>query len=259
MDAPDIITASRTPAAETPVTGTTVTPWETAGSAPTFAATPDVSPEATETPVPEPLTVAIQELKYENEYIEVNILYPEISGMLDTALQEEINSDIRVKLEQRVDSMEERARSEEDAGFSYYIDAGFAVLRNDGTYLSVRESISYYGGGASSDFDSIFINIRNSLPGQRLALEGLFLPGTDYKSVINLKLKDMITADPYGSDYSFSPVTDGQWFYLKESELVIVYPRYDIAPGMDGEPEFAIPLFELGDILIPELCGSGGG
>jgi hypothetical protein len=234
------------------------TPTATLSAAATPTA-PEGTPVPTLTPKPEPLpdplTITERTLVYSNDYIYVNIRYPEISGMADEAAQSGINEQVYANLQDKAHEIE--SSSEEDAASSphaeYSIDSNYQIKRNDGGILSIRINISYYNGGANTGSDCAFINVINTNPAQQPALENLFAPGADYTTVLNERISTLIAADPYGSDYNFESVSSSQWYYLTDTSLVIVFERYTIAPGAAGEPEFAIPLSELSDILIPEL------
>lgn len=51
----------------------------------------------------------------------------------------------------------------------------------------------------------------------------------------------------------FQGIRDSQGFYLQDENLVIVFPKYEIAPGATGIPEFVIPLADLKDLLNENL------
>jgi hypothetical protein len=217
----------------------------------------DSEPEAAQTTVsagsaavPE---IAERELGYDNENIRVRIACPVISGMQDAELQKKINYGIYAALEERASSLENDAAENDTKAFKYYLESKFSAGRIDGKIVSVRVYIEFYAGGANTGSDYMFINLMNTQPGKELALADLFLPEADYTGAVNAKINALIENDRNGSDYWFSTVADGQWYYLTDTHLVIVFPRYEIAAGAGGEPEFAIKLEELSDILIPEL------
>lgn len=136
----------------------------------------------------------------------------------------------------------------------YDVSSSATVNRNDGTIVSLSVRIEYYSGGANTGSDSYFKTILNEASGQQLDIGNLFLLGTDYTSLLNGRVADMIDGDDsMRDDFTFTTIAADQWFYLTDTELVIVFPRYDIAPGVAGEPEFRIPLSSLSDVLIPQL------
>lgn len=241
---------------------TTATVLPTATSTLLAAATPTVvegTPVPTLTPKPEPLpdplTITERTLVYSNDYIYVNIRYPEISGMADTALQSDINEQVYAYLQDKAHDIESSSQedAESDPHAEYSLDSNYQIKRNDGGILSIRININYYNGGASTGSDCDFINVINTNPAQHPVLEDLFAPGVDYTTALNERISAVIAADPYGSDFNFESVSSSQWYYLTDTSLVIVFQRYSIAPGAVGEPEFSIPLAELSAILNTDI------
>ncbi len=227
-----------------------------AAPTPTAAeATPIPSPTPTSTPKPDPLTVTVRSLNYSNEYIYVNVRYPEISGMADGAAQSGINSQVYAYLQDMADDIEAgyKINNPDESFGTYTMETDYEVERNDGGILSIRINTIYYNGGASTATDCAFINVVNTTPVQQPALAGLFAPGTDYTTVLNQRISAMIAADEDMEVYDFRGISSSQWYYLTDTALVIVFGQYSIAPGADGEPEFAIPLAELAGTLNPDI------
>lgn len=251
------------PQTSQPVDTTTV-PMPTAEPTATLEPTSKPTPEPTAVPTPKPtpaptiesMVVVSQTLAFTNEYIEVSIVYPEISGMQDTAVQSEINNSVLVKLDTLAKSIEESSMNDTDdygEHDKFFAGAGFDVMRNDGTVLSVALDIYTFEGGAHSNTDSAFITVFNTNPAQRPALGDLFIDGTDYTTLINDEINRMIASNPEADMFTFWSITADQWYYLTDTQLVIVFPAFEIAPGAYGEPEFAIPLDSLSNTLVPQL------
>jgi hypothetical protein len=250
---------SATPeAVQTPAVIPTATTALSAAPTPTVAEatpTPTPTPVPTPTPKPEPLTVTGRSLVYSNEYIYVNVRYPEISGMADGAAQSGINSQVYAYLQDMAHDIEAgyKINNPDESFGTYTMESEYEVERNDGGILSIRINTIYYNGGASTGSDCAFINVVNTNPVQQPTLAGLFAPGTDYTTVLNQRVSAMIAADADSEVYDFSGISASQWYYLTDTALVLVFEQYAIAPGADGEPEFAIPLAELADMLNPDI------
>jgi len=211
-------------------------------------------PTAEQTAIPP--TVSARELDHSNDYIDVGITYPVISGMRDRAAQSAINERVYKDLKGRAQAIETQAR--EDAKQSglrvvYSMDAGFSMERNDGRVLSVQIDISTYEGGANMGTDSAFINVINAEEAFEPSFSELFVNGADYKSVINDKIRAQIASNPEGDMFDFTTVAPNQWYYLTDTALVVVFPRYAITPGVYGEPEFVIAFDKISDILITSV------
>ncbi len=217
---------------------------------PEVSGSPDVPAETEEPALP---VVSDRELSYENEYIEVSIHCPEISGMRDAAFQDDINEHAYTRMEGWAHQNEIEARDDTFSPGKHYFHSGFDVYRNDGNILSICERVEFYSGGANVGHEIIVFNLKNSAPGARMSLEDLFVPGTDYINEINDEIETLIAADPNGGDYSFDTVDNDSLFYITGADLVIAFAPYKIASGAEGEIDFNIPLSNFGNMLIPEL------
>ncbi|MFC5431816.1 RsiV family protein [Paraburkholderia denitrificans] len=51
------------------------------------------------------------------------------------------------------------------------------------------------------------------------------------------------------ADACFKSVSEGSQYYLTDTSVVLVFPKYSIAPGVDGDIEIPIHFKELGNIL----------
>lgn len=203
-----------------------------------------------------PVDISARTLDYSNDYIDVDITYPEISDMRDEAAQNAINDTVFNDLMSKAKAIETQA--EQDARESklrikYSMDAGFSVARNDGRLLSVQIDISTYQGGANVGTDSMFINVINKEEAIQPTFSKLFVDGADYTAVINEKINAQIASHPESEMFDFQTVSSDQWYYLTDTALVVVFPRYAITPGVYGEPEFVIPFDEISEFLIPDV------
>ena len=248
-------TAEGTPSS-TPETTPSATPETTATETPAMSPTPTetATPSPTPTPTPlKPLTVTEGKLTYGGTGVNVNITYPIISGMGDGLVQGNINDGVLGYLQGQAQEVESDASAAGGSHGTYTFSADYEVMRNDGMILWIFIRTSSYTGGANVGTDVAFVNIINTSPAQQPTLEELFTEGSGYAAVLNSKIKAQLAAMSDGDAYSFNSVSAHGGYYLTDTELVIVFPRYTIAPGAYGEPEFSIPLADLADILIPEL------
>lgn len=86
--------------------------------------------------------------------------------------------------------------------------------------------------------------------GQPLTLQDLL--GNNWQSMVNEEIAAQIQQQeqegvPYLIDEStFSGVTDQTKFYINDQhQIVIVFDKYEIAPGSSGRPEFVLPFTPL--------------
>lgn len=56
----------------------------------------------------------------------------------------------------------------------------------------------------------------------------------------------------HSSDTCFSSVTDDSQYYLTDTSLVLVFPKYSIAPGASGDLEVPITFKEIQNLLSPD-------
>ena len=83
--------------------------------------------------------------------------------------------------------------------------------------------------------------------GKELTL--LDLLGPDFKAIVNESVKDQMKQrmqdDPDASyfedELAFTTIPDDQGFYVNEAgHVVVVFPKYEVAPGYMGIQEFEI-------------------
>lgn len=84
-------------------------------------------------------------------------------------------------------------------------------------------------------------NLKNASAGQRVTLEDIL--GSNYKEKLDANILAQMRKDP--DQYfleEFKGTFTEQSFYIEKGELVIVFPKYSIAPGYVGSPEFRFNL-----------------
>lgn len=147
------------------------------------------------------------------------------------------------------------------------MDVTYRVVRNDGALLSIRFDGVLNAGGSGEYARTFTLDKRT---GAVLELADLFVPGADYVSVVSAEvLRQMVErVDAGEADYfvpggiwpasdCFTAIDPDQHFYIDEHDrLVIAFDKYEIGPGKDGAPEFAVPAEALAGILrTPTLLG----
>ena len=65
------------------------------------------------------------------------------------------------------------------------------------------------------------------------------------------EIKYWLEDDPFGV-YYLEPGENGNFYWNDDGDLVIVFNKYDAAPGFMGTPEFTVKKSVLGDSLVPE-------
>lgn len=170
--------------------------------------------------------------------------------------------DINKRMEEYVETLREKFFWYVARKYNGYVgmDSTYTTLRNDGELLIIRFETTLNVGGSSEYFRYFMLDMRT---GKVMELADLFTQDSDYVSVISSEILRQMTekvnageADyfiPGGiwheSDW-FKAIAPDQNFYLNnDNQLVIVFEKYEVAPGKEGVPEFTIPAEVLDGIL----------
>lgn len=197
----------------------------------------------------------------ENENRVINIKLPKIESSSRDDLENRINNEIRVKINTVVKEAEERAEEYRQAFLAtggseadwhpleIYVD--YEVKCNENNILSfvITKAESY----ASVYAEKYYYNI-DMETGRELKLSDML--GPDYieisNEIIKKSIEERMSTDEnamffgYGEDDSFAnmkfeTITDETKFYINENEqAVVVFDKYEIAPGYMGFVEFVI-------------------
>jgi hypothetical protein len=232
------------------------------------AGTADNKELAEEIPVSSTITdqnkidvVVAKEIKTEDELVAYNVQIPKVQGLKDALYQEKLNNIILNKALKDIEEVEAQAKelaiTAKKEGWEYrqhqiFID--FAVKSNDHILSFVINTYMYTGGANGiTRVDSYNIDTENSV---EVALKDLFKPGVDYKEIINKEILAQIKyqmeneeAAYFTGEWGFKTISEDQDYYIKDGNLVILFQKYDIAPGAMGTPEFKIPLSSLNSVL----------
>lgn len=184
----------------------------------------------------------------------VNVKVPALANTGNTVLENKINSEIQNK----IDLIVEEAKKRAEKYYHDYIAAG----NQASSFLPVEIIIDYSIKSNSDKIVSFVItNFENHTSvfeeknyynlnlttGETLHLKGLL--GENYKEIIDGQIYNQIKkrteSDPQQLFFTdigaFNGIKNNQHFYINENEkLVIVFDKYEIAPGYMGFPEFII-------------------
>ena len=142
---------------------------------------------------------------------------------------------------------------------SVYSD--FQVLHDSDRLLSIaiRTDISM---ASTNSFVKIYHLDKAS--GRMLELSDLFVPGSDYVSrlsgLVIEQMRQRMAQDESqayfidgGVDIDFERIRGDQSFYIDaDGDLVLVFDKYEAAPGYMGVVEFTIPRAQIQDLLSPD-------
>lgn len=197
--------------------------------------------------------VKIQEkvLSTTSKYLIADIKVPQLTGMLDKQYQDELNDIILshaekdlAQWEKDAAQMGKKAQANQQEFYPYTLNITYE-LKSDGTgnpagIISLMVITEGSEGGTSMPRIDTY-NVRNVAEAQLVTLSDLL--GANYKEKLDSDILAEIKKD---SDKYFLEEYKGtsveQSFYIDKGDLVIVFPKYSIAAGYVGSPEFRFSL-----------------
>lgn len=199
----------------------------------------------------------------ESKIIQVRL--PQIADTGNTDLERRINNEIRVKVDAAVDQARQNAKEMYDAYLStggdpaeyipldVHID--YEVKCSDADTLSFVITRSETRANVFTEYTFYNIDLET---GRELTLRDLL--GSDYRQVVTREVQrqmrermladpealyfgylDADTADPETAGERFDSIPEDQRFYINAAgNPVVVFEKYEIAPGYMGSQEFEI-------------------
>ncbi len=197
-----------------------------------------------------------KEIIKEDRLVKHNVQVPEIQGLANKAFEKELNGIIMAKALKDIEEVEKQAKEFETIAKKEGWDIRQYEIFIDYEVKTNREILSFivntymYTGGANgiTKVDTYNIDVKGS---KDLEIKDLFY-SDDYKEIINKEISVQIKkqmesgeVDYFTEEMGFKTISDDQDFYIEDNNLVILFKKYDIAPGYMGTPEFKIPLDTL--------------
>lgn len=191
------------------------------------------------------------------------VVAPEIKGMADLERQKSLNDYIKSVAYDIIDQFENDARAilfdfpDESPYFS--ANYGFDFPTDSESVLTLALHYSTVAG--SSDSSTSFFNF-NKQTRELILMDDYFIPGSDAANLLRdeiLKQMRQTMAEDENVVYWIDEKTDesdmmldwgdlladvgnnNQYRIDENGDLVIVFNKYDVAPGYMGNPEFVIP------------------
>ncbi len=182
------------------------------------------------------------------EYLKEDIKIPQLIDGNDekkiNLINKKINNDILPKVEAAEKTSKEYFEGKEIPTFPYEIHSRYIISEENDLIISLYNDYYEYLGGAHGMTTRTSYTIdkkKESL----VTLKDLFVQGYNYADIINKEIKEQINKNPenyFDSGNVFKGISDNQGFYIEDSNLVIYFQLYDIAPYVFGFPQFKIPL-----------------
>ena len=200
--------------------------------------------------------VTVEQYKVEDQEHLIDVRLPALENTGHTDLEQRINTEIRLRIDQVIQQAEDRAREAREAFVEtggdpadfipVIINVDYQVMCQNDQYLSFVVEITETQASAYGHLYTYNIDLTT---GTELTLRDML--GDDYMEIANQAIRAEIerrSALP-GNSY-FNPEINGmgfhgidadQSFYLNEAgNPVILFEKYEIAPGYMGEQTFEI-------------------
>ncbi|WFD09716.1 stalk domain-containing protein [Tepidibacter hydrothermalis] len=196
--------------------------------------------------------VDVKEIKTESEYLIVNARIPQLKGLKDEAYQLSLNENIMKEAMAYINEAEKESKEfAEDCKKNGWevrpntVTVQFELKDNSGIDNSIvsLEVIKAFNNGGTGNPEIDFYNISNKDKAEELTLKDLL--GEKYKEIADDQIKKQIEQDKdmyFNGIEGFKGISGNQKFYYENGNVVIVFDKYEIAPGATGIPEFKIEI-----------------
>lgn len=204
--------------------------------------------------------ITVRNYFYSDDYHEMNIDVPEVSGETGEAA-DYINRDVNELTDALVKQFFSDLESIGDDGHgSVYVD--YETVTNTEKWFTLKIRVHEAAGSSNTYYKYYHIN---KLSGKIIKLGDLALNEDLYgvlKKEIKRQMKEQMKLDSnkvYWLDDSiigedFVSVDSEHNFYLTENgDIVIVFDKYEVAPGYMGTPEFKVSRELIKDLIKPEF------
>jgi hypothetical protein len=194
---------------------------------------------------------------------QANINVPQIETDGNDTMKDavtEVNKSVEEYTDELIAQYEADMKASNGEG-NYAMDTSYNVINDTDNILTLRIDTVVAMGGSNSF--SKFYHI-NKKTGVVFDLIDVFKENSDYITLISANIKeqmiDQMAKDEYLTyfynmkdveEWNFEAIKPDQNFYFNtKGELVIVFDKYEVAPGYMGEVEFTIPGEITDDTMI---------
>lgn len=200
--------------------------------------------------------VTIRNYFYSDSNREMNITVPEIKS--DGTAAELINRDVADLTQTLVDRFYEDLKESGGEGHSgIYCD--YDIVTDTDDWFTLKITVHEAAGSSNTYYKYYHIDRKTG----SIALLSDLAAGEELYSVINAEIKQQMKAEmaedsdkiywtednnDYGWDFTGID-GDHNFYFDSDGNIVIVFNKYEVAPGFMGTPEFTVKLSTLGDTL----------
>ena len=206
--------------------------------------------------------LTFQEIKETKNNSSIEIKTPAIEGLDNTELQNSLNSKYIAEGKELYKQFEESmAALKAGQNGNTAINSDYEVLTDNERILSIRRYTEQTQASSYVENKYDTIDKQNEI---LLSLKSLFKDDRYIEVIseeIKTQMKQQMKADSnksywiqHGEPGEFKQIKENQPFYINaDHKLVIVFNKYEAAPGYMGTVEFVIPTDVLSNILVSNL------
>ncbi len=188
----------------------------------------------------------------------IYVRVPSLQNTGNSELENKINNEISKRIDSSITQSEEFAKEL----YNTYVEAGYKDSEIEPLLVKIDYTTTFYNERYLSFIITKYENIPYSTvvkeqyyynldlqTGKEITLQDLF--GNDYLNKIDTDIKKQIELKEnedentifFDDVNSFKTIKNKERFYINaDGQVVIVFDRYEIAPGYMGSPEFIINL-----------------
>ena len=193
----------------------------------------------------------VYKLEESNEYHYQDVQIPQIEATDDgNSAIDYINADVEALANAAIAEYEATVEKYPDAHTGLLID--YDVITNTRDWFTIRLMVFREAGSSSVQYYFYHIDKQK---GELVQLSDLFREDYDYRKIfsdeIRTRMREQMEDNPNlvywvdagnGANFVFDQIDENQNFYFdSDGNLVIVFGKYEVAPGYMGCPEFPIP------------------
>lgn len=191
--------------------------------------------------------ITIRSYFYDDGEHTADIKVPEITEEDESNDVSEINEDIRELTDRLIAEFQERIG---DGGYGY-VGVDYEIVTDTAEWFTLKLMVSEVAGSGGNICNKYYHIDRAT--GETIQLSDLF-SDSGYVRAISENIKEQMKArmaaddslvyfldSPENEEWDFYLIDENQNFYFNENgEMVIVYDKYEVAPGSMGCPEFVV-------------------
>lgn len=202
--------------------------------------------------------VTVTEYSIADEERLIDVRLPAVEDTGNTDLEQRINTEIQTRIDAVLEEAQARAAEtkaafvatggDPDEFMPVIISVDYEVKCQNDQYLSFVIFKTETKASAYTEFFCYNIDLET---GKELTLQDML--GPDYKEIANQVIREEIARRSQDPDNVYFDGTDGiegfqsitadQRFYISEAgNPVVIFEKYEIAPGYMGQQEFEIPV-----------------